>query len=102
MGKGDKKSRRGKIILGSYGVRRPRRKPGYQHTSKPVEKILTDPPEVMPIVVVEASAPPAIKLPTVVEAKKKTPAKKTAKSADAGEAEKPKRKKKETPKPGAE
>jgi 30S ribosomal protein S31 len=24
MGKGDKKSRRGKIILGSYGVRRPR------------------------------------------------------------------------------
>ena len=26
MGKGDKKSRRGKIILGSYGVRRPRKK----------------------------------------------------------------------------
>ena len=25
MGKGDKKSRRGKIILGSYGVRRPRK-----------------------------------------------------------------------------
>jgi 30S ribosomal protein S31 len=25
MGKGDKKSKRGKIILGSYGVRRPRR-----------------------------------------------------------------------------
>jgi ribosomal small subunit protein bTHX len=25
MGKGDKKSRRGKIILGTYGVRRPRK-----------------------------------------------------------------------------
>lgn len=26
MGKGDKKSKRGKIIMGSYGVRRPQRK----------------------------------------------------------------------------
>ncbi len=26
MGKGDKKSRRGKITIGSYGVRRPKRK----------------------------------------------------------------------------
>jgi 30S ribosomal protein S31 len=26
MGKGDKKSRRGKIIIGSFGVRRPRKK----------------------------------------------------------------------------
>jgi ribosomal small subunit protein bTHX len=26
MGKGDKKSKRGKIIIGSHGVRRPRRK----------------------------------------------------------------------------
>lgn len=26
MGKGDKKTRRGKIIMGSYGVRRPRKK----------------------------------------------------------------------------
>jgi 30S ribosomal protein S31 len=25
MGKGDKKTKRGKIILGSYGVRRPRK-----------------------------------------------------------------------------
>ena len=28
MGKGDKKSRRGKIFMGSYGVRRPRNKKG--------------------------------------------------------------------------
>jgi len=26
MGKGDKKSKRGKITIGSYGVRRPRKK----------------------------------------------------------------------------
>lgn len=26
MGKGDKKSKRGKIVIGSYGVRRPRKK----------------------------------------------------------------------------
>lgn len=26
MGKGDKKSKRGKITIGSYGVRRPKRK----------------------------------------------------------------------------
>ncbi len=26
MGKGDKKSRRGKITIGTYGVRRPRKK----------------------------------------------------------------------------
>ena len=29
MGKGDKKSKRGKIIIKSYGVRRPRRKAGF-------------------------------------------------------------------------
>ena len=35
MGKGEKKTKRGKIVIGSYGVRRPRKKgPGYQ----PVEK----------------------------------------------------------------
>ncbi len=28
MGKGDKKTRRGKILMGSHGVRRPRRKHG--------------------------------------------------------------------------
>jgi len=27
MGKGDKKTKRGKILMGSYGVRRPRRTP---------------------------------------------------------------------------
>ena len=44
MGKGDKKSRRGKIIMGSYGVRRPRKgheKPGI----KPVKEILVKEPK---------------------------------------------------------
>lgn len=35
MGKGDKKTRRGKIISGSHGVRRPRKK---KLASKPVLK----------------------------------------------------------------
>lgn len=30
MGKGDKKSRRGKIVNGSYGVKRPRHKYSYE------------------------------------------------------------------------
>ena len=30
MGKGDKKSRRGKIVNGSYGVKRPRKKYYYE------------------------------------------------------------------------
>jgi len=46
MGKGDKKSRRGKIIIGTYGVRRPRKKasglpvssPESVSAEKPVEK----------------------------------------------------------------
>lgn len=38
MGKGDKKSRRGKIIIGSFGVRRPRRKKkGIVEPPKPKE-----------------------------------------------------------------
>ena len=39
MGKGDKKSRRGKIILGSYGVRRPRKKNDKPEV-KPLKEIL--------------------------------------------------------------
>jgi 30S ribosomal protein S31 len=47
MGKGDKKTRRGKIILGSYGVRRPRKK--------------TDKPEIKPVKVVAEKEPKEIK-----------------------------------------
>jgi len=40
MGKGDKKSRKGKIARGTYGVRRPRKtEKKYIPTSKPVSKV---------------------------------------------------------------
>jgi len=40
MGKGDKKSRRGKIILGTFGVRRPRKNAGkIDKTAKPDAEI---------------------------------------------------------------
>lgn len=38
MGKGDKKTRRGKIIRGSYGVRRPRKKYYYEEVEEPTSK----------------------------------------------------------------
>ncbi|OFX84836.1 MAG: ribosomal small subunit protein bTHX [Bacteroidetes bacterium GWF2_33_16] len=38
MGKGDKKTKRGKIILGSYGARRPRKKKTILATSAPKPK----------------------------------------------------------------
>jgi 30S ribosomal protein S31 len=56
MGKGDKKSRRGKIIIGSYGVRRPRKKKKYS----------------APEVVAVAEAEP---IPVTPPAKPKKPAK---------------------------
>lgn len=37
MGKGDKKSRRGKIVNGSYGVKRPRRKYYYEEEVEEVK-----------------------------------------------------------------
>lgn len=42
MGKGDKKSRRGKIIIGSYGVKRPQSTPGksFVKAVKVVEEIV--------------------------------------------------------------
>jgi len=39
MGKGDKKTKRGKIIKGSYGVRRPKKKNGgFVQKEKPIAK----------------------------------------------------------------
>jgi len=44
MGKGDKKTKRGKIISGSYGVRRPKK------AVKPsVEKIVIEKPKTAPV-----------------------------------------------------
>jgi 30S ribosomal protein S31 len=64
MGKGDKKSKRGKILMGSYGVRRPRRK---QVTAVlPAEVI-----EEKPVVAVKPKAPakPKAEKPPVAEEK---------------------------------
>jgi 30S ribosomal protein S31 len=44
MGKGDKKTRRGKIILGSYGVRRPRKK-NDKPVMKPLKEVQTKEPK---------------------------------------------------------
>lgn len=41
MGKGDKKSKRGKILMGSYGVRRRKRKASY---TAPVEAVVVEKP----------------------------------------------------------
>ena len=44
MGKGDKKTRRGKIILGTYGVRRPRKKTDKPEI-KPVKQVMVKEPK---------------------------------------------------------
>ncbi len=50
MGKGDRKSRRGKITIGSYGVRRPRKKKKDIISQQPVK--------------IEVSTSPSVKEPT--------------------------------------
>lgn len=39
MGKGDKKTKKGKIIMGSYGVRRPRNKSGNPASPKVLDQV---------------------------------------------------------------
>ena len=108
MGKGDKKTRRGKITIGSTGVRRPRKKKSH----KPVILAKASPPpketpEIAPALVIPETIPVLEK----VEEKplKKTPAKATTKKTSAKTAEveakpKPARSRKKTaePKEGAE
>ena len=53
MGKGDKKSRRGKIFMGSYGVKRPRNKKG--NAVKYVAKVIKPKTET-PVAVAEKPA----------------------------------------------
>jgi len=76
MGKGDKKTKRGKIILGSFGVRRPRRPKALAPAAtvtKKAEKARPDKPKVAKqpeaiseliaeptIVAVEALEPPVV------------------------------------------
>ncbi len=88
MGKGDKKTKRGKILMGSYGVRRPRRNPAgslplvavkeekpalkEKPPAKPkiekVESVLEAPPVAAPVE--EAVKPPKKKAPPKASSKK--------------------------------
>ena len=90
MGKGDKKTKRGKIILGSYGTRRPRRSKTLAPLitiAKKVEKAKPEKPkaikqsEAMPEPIVVAAK--ALEQPVVLEKKTampKIPKKTTAKT----------------------
>lgn len=75
MGKGDKKTKRGKIISGSFGVRRPRNKANSAPVIIKAEKIKAEP------IAVEANETkkPAAKKPVV---KKAATAKSTKKVAE--------------------
>jgi 30S ribosomal protein S31 len=102
MGKGDKKSKRGKIIIGSYGVRRAHKNKGIKHIvlakaePKPKETLEQNP--VVPVaettIVVEQVEE---KTPKKTGAKKTTP-KKTAEKVETGES-KPSKSKKKIAKP---
>lgn len=61
MGKGDKKSKRGKIILGSHGVSRPRKKsnPSMPKKEKPAEAEVKTP--------IKAAKPKTVKKPKAAE-----------------------------------
>ena len=82
MGKGDKKTKRGKIIIGSYGVRR-------RHKTKKASVIQEKAKEieVKPAEEVKIAVEPVIPAEVIVEKKltKKTVAKKTADKAAEGE-----------------
>lgn len=71
MGKGDKKTKRGKIVRGSYGVRRPKKKhDAYKPVVKKEEKVIATKIE---------TEEPKEKKPAATKAPaKKAPAKKTA------------------------
>ena len=73
MGKGDKKTKRGKIVNGSYGARRLRKKKSVAYVAPKKE-------EAPAVEVVEETAKPKAKKPA---AKKTTAKKATTKKADA-------------------
>jgi 30S ribosomal protein S31 len=87
MGKGDKKSKRGKIVIGSFGVRRSKKKkktiPAVKNLAEPKPKKST--PEKVAAVI-----EPAVDVHVVEEAAKKAAVKKAAKKVAEGGEEKPK------------
>ena len=93
MGKGDKKTKRGKILMGSHGVRRPRRKSGRvvplvaikeEKPAEPIkEKATAKPKPVKEEIQAEAQVDTAVVEETVKPARKKAPPKKPAKNESA-------------------
>lgn len=81
MGKGDKKTKRGKIIIGSYGKKRPKKKNTFKVEAKPTQKT-------KPAIKAEKAAPK----PKEVETKPKATAKAETKPKTTKKAE-PKEKK---------
>lgn len=70
MGKGDKKTRRGKIVMGSTGVTRRKNK------KKSVVAVISKPKEIKNIPVVEEKKAVVVEQPQVVEVEKKEKPKK--------------------------
>ena len=85
MGKGDKKTKRGKIVNKSYGVRRPRKKSsGYTPAPKaePVAEETPAPAKKAPAKKTAAKKPATKKTAAKKPAAKKTTAKKTTDKAE--------------------
>ena len=76
MGKGDKKTRRGKLFQGSFGVRRPKTKP----VAAPVVAKSTKEKEVKEVKEVKAVVP-EVKAPKSAPAKKEVKPKKSEEAA---------------------
>jgi 30S ribosomal protein S31 len=87
MGKGDKKTKRGKIVIGSYGIRRPRKK---TYVPVTVEKVSVEVKAVK-----EKPAVKEVKVPVEAAAKKETKPVKEKKETKAENTEKTPRPKKE-------
>jgi ribosomal small subunit protein bTHX len=115
MGKGDKKTKRGKIVIGSSGVRRARKKKGRKpvilHKAEPKPKDNLEQNPVVPVPEITSIVEQVeVKVPRKTAAKKATP-KKPVEKVDEGETKskpkpkpkpKPAKSKKPAAKPGAD
>ena len=101
MGKGDKKSKRGKIAIGSYGVRRPRKKSTPRYVPTKSAKIKETIVKVVAEPIAEKVTMVETTLAAVVTKKPKVSKPKVAETK-AEPAKKPKAEKKPAAKPKAE
>jgi 30S ribosomal protein S31 len=87
MGKGDKKSKRGKIVIGSFGVRRSKKKKKNTPSAKSLAE--AKPKKSAPEVLIPVPEP-MVETHVAEDAAKKAAVKKTAKKVAEGGEEKPK------------